>query len=104
MISRTKILRPTGNDVTICRPSCGTTLHSYWDSMLGTSNKPDTARQAAGFLAPADQALANVTVFSSDRCRDFTSDASQYNSSSTIPSMRRDDDRIRDFATQFVPN
>jgi len=50
-----------GNDVKICTPSCGKALHAYWDDALGTSNKPETARQNAGSISPADQTLASVT-------------------------------------------
>lgn len=44
----------------------------------------------------------STRISASSRRRDFTSDASQHNSNLTISSMRRDDDAIRDFASQFM--
>ena len=64
--------------------------------------------QNAPFWSPSPTEDKNIRLMAENEIlsfecpRDFTNGTSQCKSSSTIPSMRWDDDTIRDFASQFV--
>jgi hypothetical protein len=48
-----------GNGVKVCSPGCGSSLHSFWDGLFGTTNKPSVAIAVGKTLAPAPSALAD---------------------------------------------
>jgi S1/P1 Nuclease len=50
-----------GNDVKICTPTCGGSLHAFWDDILGTSSSVDAAITAARKLAVAPTTAAAMT-------------------------------------------
>ncbi len=52
-----------GNRVRVCPETCGagtTTLHVFWDDVLGTGDDPQAARIAARSLAPATASAASI--------------------------------------------